>query len=163
VAASAFRGATTIAIDVDDGKLEIARKAGAKHSINSQMQSPERVLRELTDGLGPQVVIEAVGRPDTFLAAIDLVAYTGRVVYIGYAKEPVTYETRLFVQKELEIMGARNALPRDFQEVILMLEQKRFPVDSAISTIVKMGAVPEVLASWDANPARYTKIMVSID
>jgi threonine dehydrogenase-like Zn-dependent dehydrogenase len=163
VAASAFRGARTIAIDVEDGKLEIARKAGTAYSINSQQEDISTRLRELTEDLGPQVVIEAVGRPETFRAAVDLVAFTGRVVYIGYAKEPVTYETRLFVQKELDIMGTRNALPRDFQEVISMLEQKRFPVDSAISTIVPLENAPDVLAAWDANPERYTKIIVSCD
>jgi threonine dehydrogenase-like Zn-dependent dehydrogenase len=161
VAASAFRGAKTVAIDVDDSKLDIAKKAGAAYAINGQKQDVKTALNALTDGLGPQVVIEAVGRPETFLAAVDLVAFTGRVVYIGYAKEPVTYETRLFVQKELDIMGTRNALPQDFREVISMLEQKRFPVDAAISTIVPVEEAPEVLAAWDAEPARFTKIMVS--
>jgi threonine dehydrogenase-like Zn-dependent dehydrogenase len=163
VAASAFRGARTIAMDVDDGKLEIAKKAGAAYTINSQTQDIKASLQELTGGLGPQVVIEAVGRPETFLAAVDLVAFTGRVVYIGYAKEPVTYETRLFVQKELDIMGTRNALPRDFQEVIAMLEQKRFPVEAAVSTVVPLEESPQVLAAWNADPARFTKIMISCD
>jgi threonine dehydrogenase-like Zn-dependent dehydrogenase len=163
VAASAFRGAKTIAIDVDNSKLEIAKQAGAVCAINSQEQDVKAALNEWTNGLGPQVVIEAVGRPETFLAAVDLVAFTGRVVYIGYAKEPVTYETRLFVQKELDILGTRNALPRDFREVISMLEQKRFPVDAAISTIVSMDKAPEMLAAWDAEPTRFTKIMVSCE
>ena len=66
----------------------------------------------LTDGLEPDVVIEAVGTPATFRMAVDEVAFTGRVVYIGYAKEPVEYETRLFVMKELDILGSRNALRR---------------------------------------------------
>jgi threonine dehydrogenase-like Zn-dependent dehydrogenase len=60
-------------------------------------------------------------------------------------------------------MGTRNALPQDFQEVITMLEQNRFPVDSAISAIVKMEAAAEILAAWDADPGRYTKIMLSLD
>ena len=64
-------------------------------------------LLELTNGLGPDVIIEAIGLPQTFRAAVEEVAFTGRVVYIGYAKEPVAYETRLFVQKELDIMGSR--------------------------------------------------------
>jgi len=75
----------------------------------------------------------------------------------------VTYDTKLFVQKELDIFGVRNALPGDFREVIMMLEQQRFPVDSAISSVVKLQKAPEVLASWDANPARFTKIMISLD
>lgn len=162
VAASSFRGATTIAIDIDDAKLEIARKAGAAHTINSQRGDLNATLKDLTDGLGPQVVIEAVGRAETFRAAVDLVAYTGRVVYIGYAKEPVTYETRLFVQKEIDILGTRNALPGDFREVIRMLEENRFPIDAAISTVARLEEAPEVLRAWDANPASFTKIMISL-
>ncbi len=161
VAASAFRGANTIAVDIDDGKLEVARKAGAASLINSQRQDPVAAIRELTGGLGPQVVIEAIGQPETFRAAVDLAAYTGRVVYIGYAKEPVTYETKLFVQKELDIMGTRNALPEDFREVIRMLEEHRFPVEAAISAIVEAKDAAEILAAWDGNPARYTKIMIA--
>ena len=48
--------------------------------------------------------------PATFRMAVEEVAFTGRVVYIGYAKEPVDYETRLFVMKEIDILGSRNAL-----------------------------------------------------
>ena len=162
VAASAFRGAMTIAIDVDDRKLEIARKAGAAYAINSRKQDLDATIRELTDGQGPQVVIEAVGRPETFLAAVELVAFTGRVVYIGYAKEPVTYETKLFVQKELDVLGARNALPQDFREVIQMLESKNFPVNEAISATVAMNEVSDWFRHWDLRPDEITKIMVNV-
>jgi threonine dehydrogenase-like Zn-dependent dehydrogenase len=163
VAASAFRGARTIAIDIDDAKLAIAREAGAMHTIHSQRQTLAHTLSEITDGHGPDVVVEAVGLPDTFRAAVELVAFTGRVVYIGYAKEPVTYETRLFVQKELAILGARNALPEDFRQVIRMLEERRFPIQSAISTIASLEDAPEIFRAWDANPSQFTKIVITLD
>ncbi len=163
VAASAFRGATTVAIDIDDKKLAVARQAGAAHVIHTHRQNPAEVLAELTGGEGPDVVIEAVGSPETFRAAVELVAFTGRVVYIGYAKEPVTYETRLFVQKELNILGTRNALPDDFRQAIQMLEQRRYPVEAAISTIAPMDRTPELLRAWSADPSRFTKIMITLD
>jgi threonine dehydrogenase-like Zn-dependent dehydrogenase len=119
-------------------------------------------LQELTGGRGPDVIIEAIGLPQTFRAAVEEVAFTGRVVYIGYAKEPVAYETRLFVQKELDILGSRNALPEDFREVIRMLEERRFPVKEAISNIVPMTEAPELLETWSANPAHFSKIMIAI-
>jgi len=162
VAASAFRGGKTIAIDVDDGKLEIAKKAGAAYTINSREQELGSAMKALTDGFGPQVVIEAVGRPETFVAAVELVAYTGRVVYIGYAKEPVSYETKLFVHKELDIMGARNALPENFREVIQMLDAGTFPVDAMISAVVLMQEAPEQLRQWDQRPGEFTKILVKV-
>jgi threonine dehydrogenase-like Zn-dependent dehydrogenase len=120
-------------------------------------------LNHLTDGFGPDVVIEAIGRPETFRMAIEEVAFTGRVVYIGYAKEPVSYETRLFVQKELDILGSRNATPEDFRAVIQMLRRGEFPVKDAITSVVDLFHAPHALKFWDENPAKVQKIIVSLD
>jgi threonine dehydrogenase-like Zn-dependent dehydrogenase len=100
----------------------------------------------------------------TFRSAVEEVAFTGRVVYIGYAKEPIAYETRLFVQKELDILGSRNALPGDFRDVIRMIEEGRFPVDDAVTTtITSIEGAPELLAAWSSDPSRFSKIMVTLD
>jgi threonine dehydrogenase-like Zn-dependent dehydrogenase len=163
IAASSFRGSRTIGIDVDDEKLSLARKTGAVETVNTSKESLHQRLLELTNGLGPDVIIEAIGLPQTFRAAVEEVAFTGRVVYIGYAKEPVAYETRLFVQKELDVMGSRNALPEDFREVIRMLEDHRFPVDDAVSLVVPLGDAPGALRAWSEDPARFTKIMISVE
>ena len=109
------------------------------------------------------MVVEAVGTPATFRAAVEEVAFTGRVVYIGYAKEPVSYETRLFVQKELDVLGSRNAQPEDFQAVIKLLEGRKFPVDQAVSLIVGLNDAPQTLLSWSQSPSRFKKILVSLD
>ena len=162
VAASSVRGARTICVDTDDEKLTVARAAGGSDAINVAQESLHERLQELTEGRGPDVVIEAIGTPQTFRAAVEEVAFTGRVVYIGYAKEPVSYETRLFVQKELDILGSRNALPEDFRAVIQLLEQKKFPVDQAVSLVVPLEEAAGALRSWSENPASFKKIMVSV-
>jgi threonine dehydrogenase-like Zn-dependent dehydrogenase len=163
VAASKSRGATTICIDVDDDKLKLAQLAGGAHSINTSREPLHERLREITDGHGPDVAIEAIGTRLTFLAAVEEVAFTGRVVYIGYAKEPVTYETRVFVQKELDILGSRNAQPEDFQAVIKLLEARKFPVEKAASLVVSLEESPGALRSWSENPSSFKKIMVALD
>jgi len=163
VAASNSRGAKTICIDVDDDKLELARQAGGSHTINTKREPLHDSLLKITEGHGPDVVIEAVGTPATFRAAVEEVSFTGRVVYIGYAKEPVSYETRLFVQKELDILGSRNALPEDFQAVIRLLEARSFPVDQAVSLIVPLDEAGQALRSWSENPSQFKKIMVSLE
>jgi 2-desacetyl-2-hydroxyethyl bacteriochlorophyllide A dehydrogenase len=163
VAGNNARGARTICVDVDDDKLALARAAGGAHAINSQRESLHERLLELTEGRGPDVVIEAIGTPATFRAAVEEVAFTGRVVYIGYAKEPVSYETRLFVQKELDVLGSRNALPEDFHAVIGLLEAGKFPVDQAVSLIVPLEESANALRSWSENPSRFKKILVSLD
>lgn len=162
VAGAAFRGATVIGIDLDDAKLATARKAGAAHVINTSSSDLHAQLAELTSGRGPDVIIEAIGLPQTFRAAVEEVAFTGRVVYIGYAKEQVAYETRLFVQKELDIRGSRNALPEDFRDVIRMLESHRFPVEDAVTHQVPMDEAPGILEAWNREPAHFTKIMIEV-
>jgi threonine dehydrogenase-like Zn-dependent dehydrogenase len=162
VAGAAFRGATVIGVDLDDAKLATAREAGAAHAINTTTGDLHKQLEDLTEGRGPDVVIEAIGLPQTFRAAVEEVAFTGRVVYIGYAKEQVVYETRQFVQKELDILGSRNAQPEDFREVIRMLEAHRFPVNDAVTHIVPLEEAPGILEAWDREPARFTKIMIEV-
>lgn len=163
VAASSSRGARTICVDVDDEKLQLARLAGGTLTVNAAREPLHERLLEMTEGRGPDVIMEAVGTPATFRAAVEEVAFTGRVVYIGYAKELVSYETRLFVQKELDILGSRNAQPEDFQAVIRLLLAGKFPIDQAVSLIVPLAEAAEALRSWSENPSRFTKIMVSLD
>jgi len=163
VAASSSRGARTISIDVDDEKLDFARLAFGAITINSIRESLHKCLAEITDGRGPDVIIEAVGTPETFRAAVEEVAYTGRVVYIGYAKQPVSYETKLFVQKELDILGSRNAETEDFNAVIRLLEAGKLPVEEFVSLVVALEEAPEALRSWSENPSGFKKILVSLD
>ena len=161
IAGAAFRKATVVAVDIDDQKLGLARRAGAAHAVNTAKQNLHDALHALAPG-GPDVIIEAIGLPATFRAAVEEVAFTGRVVYIGYAKEPVSYETKLFVQKELDLRGSRNALG-DFADVIRMLEQGRFPVGEIITRVVPFARAGEALSEWDRNPAAVTKILVDLD
>jgi 2-desacetyl-2-hydroxyethyl bacteriochlorophyllide A dehydrogenase len=163
VAASSSRGARTISIDVDDEKLDFARVAFGVIAINSARESLHKRLAEITDGRGPDVIIEAVGTPETFRAAVEEVAYTGRVVYIGYSKQPVSYETKQFVQKELDILGSRNAEIEDFNAVIRLFEAGKLPVEQFVSLVVPLEEAPEALRSWSENPSGFKKILVSLD
>lgn len=160
--AALLRGARVIAVDVDDAKLALARKAGAAEAINSRTENLHERLQELTQGDGPDVVIEAVGLPATFRAAVDEVAFAGRVVYIGYAKEAVSYETKYFVMKELDIRGSRNATAEDFANVVRVLESGRYPVAETVTRTVPFAQAGEALAAWSADPARVTKIHVEL-
>ena len=160
--AALLRGARVIAVDVDDAKLELAKKAGAAEVINSKAENLHDKLQALTNGDGPNVAIEAVGLPATFRAAVDEVCFAGRVVYIGYAKEPVSYETKFFVMKELDILGSRNATMQNFADVIKVLESGRYPVKETITRTVVFSEAGAALAQWAADPGRVTKIHVEI-
>ena len=157
---SALRGATVIAADIDDEKLDLARTMGAAFAINTKRENVRERLQEISGGMGPDVVIEAVGSVPTYQMAIDEVAFTGRVACIGYAKGEVPIQTKYFVQKELDIRGSRNALPEDFLSVIRYLERGTAPVEKLISRIIRPGDALETLQWWSANPGRVFRILV---
>ena len=162
IASSVHRGAEVTAIDIDDSKMKIAKKAGAVHTINTAQTGLHEALSEITGGDGPDVIIEAVGNPATYRAAVEEIAYKGRIVYIGYAKHPVEYHTGVFVKKEIDILGSRNSLD-EFSDVIRYLETGTFPVNDVITKIVSIDEAGTALADWSANPGPITKIMVSFD
>lgn len=159
IVAAARKGATVIAVDVDDTKLTQARRFGAQYTINSGREDPLAMARGLTQGEGVSVAIEAIGLPETYRLAVDAVAYAGRVVYIGYAKHPVTYDTAEFVRKELDILGSRNAL-RVFPAVIAMLERRERPFAKLVTRVYPLAEAGQAFADWDAAPSAFSKVLV---
>ncbi len=162
ISGAAYAGARVIAIDVEETKLATAKACGATATIHSKSQDLHSALVSLTDGRGPDVIIEAVGLPACYRTAVEEVAAAGRVVYIGWAKEPVQYDTTPFVYKELDIRGSRNALRCDFERVIEMLEQGNFPLDLVITQAVPLREAAGALRDWDAYPDRVTKLHVAL-
>lgn len=160
--ASLLAGAQVIAVDVADNKLELARKAGATETINSATEDLHERLLELTDGHGPAVMIEAVGLDTTFRTCVDEVCFAGRVVYVGYAKRPVAYDTKYFVMKEINILGSRNATRDDFREVIDVLQSGQYPVADTITQTVPFPDAASAMQRWSDDPGQVTKIHVEV-
>ena len=160
VAGAVSRGARVIAMDAQSPKLALATALGAQHVVTSGDAAREQVMG-LTNGDGPDVVIEAVGSLATYRLAVEWVKFCGRVVYIGYGKELVPYETKLFVQKELDILGARNCL-EEFTDVISFFEKKSFDPHIVVSHSIGIDEVPDALAHWVAHPGATSKIMVNV-
>ena len=160
VVRSAQRGATVVAADIDDEKLALAKEMGASYTINTMTEDVHARLREMTSGFGPDVIIEAVGSVPTYQMAVNEVAFTGRVVCIGYAKQDVQFTTKLFVQKELDIRGSRNAQPEDFEGVIRYLEKNNPPYDILISNEVTPEHAEDAMKQWMEAPAKVFRILV---
>lgn len=153
------RGARVIAVDFGD-KTRIARSYGAAHSIDPGSEDVTARVADLTDGHGADVVVEAVGLPATFTQAIDLACFAGRVVYIGYSKAPVSYETRFFNLKELDILGSRNALRSDFDAVIAWMEARETPPDDLITRVFPFAQAADALPTWMRDRATTLKFLI---
>jgi threonine dehydrogenase-like Zn-dependent dehydrogenase len=157
---ASLSGAGVIAVDVDDRKLALAARLGARHTVNSQRESLHDRIREITGVCGVDAVVEAVGRPETYLAAIAEAAYTGRVVYIGYAKEKISFDTSAFVKKELNIYGSRNALPHDFNAVMEYMSRGNCPVDELVTAVYPPEEAHAALSRWADSPGEVFRILI---
>ncbi|MFF7246458.1 S-(hydroxymethyl)mycothiol dehydrogenase [Embleya sp. NPDC008237] len=130
--------AKIIAVDLDDRKLEWARRAGATHTVNSKAGDPVEAIRELTGGFGADVVIDAVGRPETYKQAFYARDLAGTVVLVGVPTPEMTIELPL-----LDVFGRGGALKsswygdclpsRDFPMLIDLYRQGRFDLDAFVS------------------------------
>ena len=144
---ASFAGArTVIAVDVDARKLELAKQFGATHTVNSRETDPVEAIQELTDGLGTDVVIEAVGRPDTYRQAFYARDLAGRVVLVGVPTPDMTIELPL-----IDVFGRGGVLKsswygdclpsRDFPMLVDLHLQGRLPLDKFVSETIGLGDV----------------------
>ncbi|GAA6208208.1 zinc-binding alcohol dehydrogenase family protein [Cognatishimia sp. WU-CL00825] len=156
------RGARVIVAEVSDAKTDTLLALGVETVINPQTQDLNAEIMRLTDNLGPNLVIEAVGLPETFRAAVDLASFAGRVVYVGYAKSEVSYNTSLFNLKELDIRGSRNATRVDFETVISFLTGQEKLANTLISKIFPWTKADQAFTYWEANRNKTFKVMIDL-
>jgi S-(hydroxymethyl)mycothiol dehydrogenase len=142
---------TIIAVDVDDRKLEWARQFGATHTVNSRAGDPVEQVRELTDGNGADVVIEAVGRPETYKQAFYARDLAGTVVLVGVPTPDMQLDLPL-----LDVFGRGGALKsswygdclptRDFPMLVDLHLQDRLPLDKFVSETIGLDDIEEAFA-----------------
>ena len=147
IAGAQVAGATTIvAVDVDDKKLEWAKRFGATHTVNSRNQDPVEAVRAFTGGNGADVVIEAVGRPETYTQAFYMRDLAGTVVLVGVPTPDLKVELPM-----IDIFGRGGALKsswygdclpsRDFPMLIDLYRQGRFDLDGFVSETITLDGV----------------------
>jgi S-(hydroxymethyl)mycothiol dehydrogenase len=144
---AALAGAgTIIAVDVEDTKLEWARGAGATHTVNSSRTDPVEAIRELTGGFGADVVIEAVGRPETYRQAFYARDLAGTVVLVGVPTPEMKLELPL-----LDVFGRGGSLKsswygdclpsRDFPMLVDLHLQGRLDLGKFVTETVGLDQV----------------------
>jgi S-(hydroxymethyl)mycothiol dehydrogenase len=147
IAGSRIAGATTIiGVDVDDRKLAWARDFGATHTVHAASEDVVARIRELTGGFGADVVIEAVGRPETYQQAFYARDLAGTVVLVGVPTPDLVIELPM-----IEVFGRGGALKsswygdclpsRDFPMLIDLYRQGRFDLDAFVSETIGIGDV----------------------
>ena len=144
--ARAVGASTIIAVDVDDQKLAWATGFGATHTVNSSTTDPVEAIKALTGGNGADVVVEAVGRPETYEQAFYARDLAGTVVLVG-----VPTPDKQVTLPMIEIFGRGGALKsswygdclpsRDFPMLVDLYAQGRFPLADFVSERIGLGDV----------------------
>ncbi|MBP3036066.1 S-(hydroxymethyl)mycothiol dehydrogenase [Arthrobacter sp. zg-ZUI100] len=149
VAGAQLAGATTIiAVDIDAKKLELAKAQGATHVINSKEEDPVEAIRALTSGNGADVVIDAVGRPETYKQAFYARDLAGRVVLVGVPNPEMKIELPL-----ADVFGRGGSLKsswygdclpsRDFPMLVEQYKLGRLDLDAFVSERIGLGDIEE--------------------
>ncbi|MFI6286258.1 S-(hydroxymethyl)mycothiol dehydrogenase [Streptomyces sp. NPDC051018] len=146
VGAKLAGAARIIAVDIDDRKLETATSMGATHTVNSRAVDPVTAIRELTGGFGADVVIEAVGRPETYQQAFYARDLAGTVVLVGVPTPEMKLELPL-----LDVFGRGGALKsswygdclpsRDFPMLIDLHQQGRIDLGAFVTETIGLDEV----------------------
>lgn len=149
IAGAALAGArTVIAVDLDNRKLELARRFGATHVVNAGQDDPVEAIRALTDGFGADVVIEAVGRPETYKQAFFARDHAGILVQVGVPDPTMTVELPM-----IELFGRGGALKsswygdclpaRDFPTLIDLYLKGKLDLDGFVTETIGLEGVEE--------------------
>lgn len=162
VAAKA-KGAEVTICDVAPDKLDYAFQTfGLDHKLlNDSPEAFEKGVAELTNGDGFDVTIEAVGLPNTFQNCLDAACFGARVVLIGVSKRNIDdFFFTIIQKKELNIYGSRNAMKKDFLELIDLVKGGGVTLDKIVTNTYKWTDAPQAFADFAANAGKMLKVVI---
>ena len=147
---------TVIAVDTDENKLDWARDFGATHTVNASEQDVVETIQDLTDGFGVDVVIDAVGRPETWKQAFYARDLAGTVVLVGVPTPDMRLDMPLvdFFSRggSLKSSWYGDCLPeRDFPTLIDLHRQGRLPLERFVSERIALDQVEQAFAKMHAG------------
>lgn len=161
VAAKA-KGATVYISDVAENKMNYAIETfGLDGGILND--SPENFIKrveEITNGNYFDVTIEAVGLPSTFQACIDAAAFGARMVQIGVGKRTHEFDFTLLQKKELNVYGSRNALKKDFLELIDLVKSGKVDLEKIVTNTYNLDKADKAFQDFSKNAASMLKVVI---
>ncbi len=118
-----LEGARVIAADVDEERLDLARRLGADEVVNAGVGDPGGQVKRLTDGVGADAVIEIVGTPETLAWTLPATKRGGRLIIVGYAPgRPWPLDTMAMHYNEWEVIGSRVSTKAELAEVVSLVQ-----------------------------------------
>ncbi|RSD27021.1 zinc-binding alcohol dehydrogenase family protein [Mesobacillus subterraneus] len=154
-----LQGAKVIITDLEEERLAFARENGADEIINAREVSVAERVMELTDGDGPNVVIDAVCLPSTFELGVDVVSPAGTVVVLGFDERPSQIPQLPITKKEVTIVGSRLQT-NQFGKVVNLLNDRRLKGNGFITHQFPLEQVKEAFTFVEQNPGEVRKAVI---
>ena len=159
--AAKSRGAKVWICDVAPKKLDYAMQFGMDGKIlNDSPENFDKAVKEITDGNGFDVTVEAVGLPSTFQNCLDAACFGGRVAVIGVGKHNIDLDFTIIQKKELNIYGSRNALTRDFEELIDTVKNQGLKLDKVVTNVYPFAQAAQAFEDFHQNAGSMLKVMI---
>jgi 2-desacetyl-2-hydroxyethyl bacteriochlorophyllide A dehydrogenase len=135
-----------IAVDVSDGALEHARRAGADHTVNAAREDAVKTIRALTEGVGVDLALEFVGRPETVNQSVKVLGRGGRAVVVGVGPEPPQLPPLIsFVGKENALIASFGMDRRDTEDVLALVAADRLDLLDSVTARLPLSQINEGL------------------
>jgi 6-hydroxycyclohex-1-ene-1-carbonyl-CoA dehydrogenase len=133
-------GASVIAVDRVDYKLDMAKKLGAQHTINASDKEDKALLKEIRTltGGGADIAIEAIGNPKTIELASAAVKAGGLHCQIGYTRHSVPMNAGRLMFREIEIKGSLGCRPVDYPKIIEMVKTGKIQLEPVVTHKFKL-------------------------
>ncbi|MED3965960.1 zinc-binding dehydrogenase [Niallia taxi] len=131
-------GATVIAVDMLDERLELAKELGADYSINGKTMNVQEEIARITKGLGADAAIDCSGSPYGENDALDCVRAHGRVAFIGESKETTIKPSAQLIRKQITVMGSWYFPIQEFDEITEFIIRKKLPVEKLVTHRFKL-------------------------
>lgn len=164
-------GATdVIAIDIDDSKLLLAKKAGATQTMNSLKVNVIDEVLAFTDGKGADITIETAGTCMTQIQVIELCRKHGQVLYLGTAHKDVVIPPKVFehiVRNEIFITGSWNSYSapfpgREWTAVLRFVENGQLDISSFITHEFPLESAPDIIRKMSGREFPFSKVVLTL-
>jgi 2-desacetyl-2-hydroxyethyl bacteriochlorophyllide A dehydrogenase len=156
------RGATVIAMDINDERLAFCKSwAGIDHTVNA-LQQPKESLSHLTGEDFPTVVFDATGNARSMADAFQYVGHGGKLVYVGLVKTDISFADPEFHKREMTLMGSRNATKEDFALVLSAVKNGAIDANRYITHRSSFDQMLEHFEAWLNPETKVIKAMVEL-
>jgi propanol-preferring alcohol dehydrogenase len=142
-------GATVIAVDMLQERLDLAQELGADYTVNGRNEEVVARIREITKGNGADAAVDCSGSPIAENQALDCVRAHGRVAFVGESRETTIRPSEQLIRKQITLLGSWYFPIQEYEEIVEFIVRKKIPVEMLVTHTFKLEEAEEAFRMFD--------------